>query len=122
MQIAERDAQHATDLQAQISELQKAIAHISRQITIRQVVPGDEEQTQILDEMRGMHDTSRSLQRRATMRLDYLTSLTEDNNAEPKSTLQSPVLEDECTNMQPSSAAGAEIRWTILDSGVAISA
>jgi hypothetical protein len=124
MQIAERDARHATDLKAQINELQKAIAHISRQITIRQVVPGDEEQTQILDEMEGMHDTARSLQRRATMHLDYLTSLTEDNNAElyARSTPQPPVGEDEFPNTQPSLAAGAEIREATPDSGLAISA
>jgi hypothetical protein len=117
MQIAERDARHATNLKAQINELQKAIAHISRQITIRQVVPGDEEQMQILDEMKGMHDTSRSLQRRATMHLDYLTSLTEDNNAEnyAGSTPQSPVVEDEFPDILSKVDSSSPLRPEIVD-------
>jgi hypothetical protein len=117
MQIAERDARHATNLKAQINELQKAIAHISRQITIRQVVPGDEEQMQILDEMKGMHDTSRSLQRRATMHLDYLTSLTEDNNAEnyAGSTPQLPVVEDEFPDILSKVDSSSPLRPEIVD-------
>ena len=78
MQIAERDARHATDLKAQIGELQGAIEQISQQIVTRHVFPDDEEQAQILDEMKEMRQTSTTLQRRATLRLEYLTSLTED--------------------------------------------
>lgn len=74
MQIAERDARHATDLKNQIKELQKAIVHISQQIDMRLVAPADEEQTQLLDDMKNMQTTSLSLQRRASSRLEYLTS------------------------------------------------
>jgi hypothetical protein len=58
------------------------------------------------------------------MHLDYLTSLTEDNNAElyARSTPQPPVGEDEFPNTQPSLAADAEIREATPDSGLAISA
>lgn len=76
MQIAERDDQHASDLKVQIGELQHAIASIAQQITLRQVVPADKEQTDILDGMKDIHDTSRTLQRRATEQLEYFTSRT----------------------------------------------
>jgi hypothetical protein len=78
MQIAERDARNATELKAQIGELQKAIEAMSRQINIRQVTPGDEEQTRLLDDMKDMQFASVSLQRRATLRLDFLTALSEE--------------------------------------------
>ncbi|CAI6341374.1 unnamed protein product [Periconia digitata] len=76
MQIAERDDQHANDLKAQIGELQKAIDSIAQQITIRQVVPTDEEQTEILEGMKSMHDSSKKLERRATIQLEFITSRT----------------------------------------------
>jgi hypothetical protein len=79
MQIADRDARHAMELMNQIGELQKAIEHMSRQIHVRQTVPGDEEQTQLLDDMKDMQNTSMDLKRRATSRLEYLTSLAEND-------------------------------------------
>jgi hypothetical protein len=83
MQIADRDARHAVELMNQIGALQKAIEHMSQQINMRQAVLGDEEQTQLLDDMKDMQNASMSLKRRATSRLEYLTSLAE--NDEPSS-------------------------------------
>jgi hypothetical protein len=81
MQTAERDALRATELKTQISELHNAIQQISRQITTRQADPGDEEETQLLDEMKDIQATSVNLQRQATLRLEYLTALVEVTEA-----------------------------------------
>ena len=79
---AERDARHAVELKAQVGKLEKAIEQISQHIVVRQATPSDEEQTQLLDEMKDMQTTSVVLQRRATLRLEYLTSLAEDTNVD----------------------------------------
>jgi hypothetical protein len=76
LETAERDARHASELRSQIGELQTAIKQISQQIIIRQAVASDEEQTKLLDDMKDMQLTSVHLQRRATERLEFLTSLT----------------------------------------------
>ncbi|KAJ4297490.1 hypothetical protein N0V90_005382 [Kalmusia sp. IMI 367209] len=86
LQVAERDARYADDLKNQIAELQKVVEQISQQITSRKVALADEEQTQILDDMKLLCDTSRNLQRRATMQLEFITSRTSFTNiiaAEP---------------------------------------
>lgn len=79
MKIADRDTRHAAELKVQIDQLQKAIEQISQHIAVRQQVPEDdeEEQTQIVGDMKEIKQASLHLQRRATMRLEYLTSLSE---------------------------------------------
>jgi hypothetical protein len=74
MQIADRDARHADELKVQIGELQKAIEQISQQISVQQNVVSDDEQTQLLDDMKDIQLASVHLQRRATLHLEYLTS------------------------------------------------
>jgi hypothetical protein len=44
-------------------------------ILVRQIIPSDEEQTPILEDMKDMQITSLNLKRKATIRLEYLTSL-----------------------------------------------
>jgi hypothetical protein len=78
MQMADRDALNAAELKAQLDGLQNAMQQMSRQISERQVVPGDEEQTKLLSDMQDIHNTSATIERRATLQLKYLTSLVEE--------------------------------------------
>ncbi|KAL6709616.1 hypothetical protein ACN47E_001044 [Coniothyrium glycines] len=74
IRIAERDARTADELKQQISELQKGIEQISNYIAARRDQPADEEQTQMLDDMQEIRDSTKTLRRQATQTLEDITS------------------------------------------------
>ena len=81
MQVAERDALDAASLKAQISRLEVALEQIGKLLNERLAAPGDKEQTVMLDEMRELQHRSAKVRRRATMRLDQITSILEETQS-----------------------------------------
>ncbi|KAI4687480.1 uncharacterized protein J4E88_003069 [Alternaria novae-zelandiae] len=81
MQVAERDALDAASLKAQISRLEVALEQIGTLLNERLAAPGDKEQTVMLDEMRELQHRSAKVRRRATMRLDQITSILEETQS-----------------------------------------
>jgi hypothetical protein len=65
-------------LRDQVAKLQKAIDVSSHQINARQVASVDELESENLEAMVEIHETSIRLKDQATVRLDFLTSFTED--------------------------------------------
>jgi hypothetical protein len=68
------------DSKAQMRGFQKTLQQFSEQIIERGVGKLDEEQTKLLDDMQDMQTTSLNVQRRATMRIQALTSLAEETS------------------------------------------
>jgi hypothetical protein len=68
------------ELKAQMRGFQDTLQQSSKQIHEREVGNMDEEQTKLLDDMQDMETTSRKVQRRATMRIQALTSLAEETS------------------------------------------
>lgn len=82
---ARRNETHAAEMKAQFAELklqmrdlQNTLQKLPQRIKEREESVMDEEETKLLDDMQDMHTASVKLQRRATMRLQALTTLIED--------------------------------------------
>ncbi|KAH7067923.1 hypothetical protein FB567DRAFT_253124 [Paraphoma chrysanthemicola] len=85
----------ARELKTQIAELHRVMQQSSQHINNQAASPGDEEQTQIIDEMKTIHNTSEILERRATSRLELLTMLSENaDGRESEQDSNPPVVAD----------------------------
>ncbi|KAH7071151.1 ankyrin repeat-containing domain protein [Paraphoma chrysanthemicola] len=101
---AERDVR---ELQLQIADLHQVMQQSSQHINNQAVSPGDEEQTQIIDEMRTIHNTSEGLKRRATSRLEHLTMLSEHADGRESELDGNPPVVAEVREMEIESPAPA---------------